>query len=53
MESPLITPAYFTGNTASTNFPTVNAVQPAFGDGGGVAFVTKLGPPGDRRALAR
>ena len=33
--------AYVTGGTNSTDFPTVNAVQPAFG-GGGDAFVAKL-----------
>jgi Beta-propeller repeat len=34
--------AYVTGQTNSTDFPTVNAVQPAFG-GGADAFVAKLG----------
>jgi Beta-propeller repeat len=34
--------AYVTGFTGSTDFPTVNAVQPAFG-GGADAFVAKLG----------
>jgi hypothetical protein len=45
--------AYVTGNTSSTNFPTQNAIQPAFGGGTcsetgciGDAFVTKLGPTG-------
>jgi hypothetical protein len=36
---------YVTGATNSTNFPTMNPLQPAFG-GGGDAFVTKLNAPG-------
>ena len=36
--------AYITGSTASTDFPTVNAVQPNYG--GGDAFVTKLNATG-------
>ena len=38
--------AYVAGTTDSTNFPTVNAFQPAFGGGGDDAFVTKLNPTG-------
>jgi hypothetical protein len=37
--------AYVTGYTTSTNFPTVNAIQPALG-GGSDAFVTKVNPLG-------
>jgi hypothetical protein len=35
--------AYVTGFTSSTNFPTMNPLQPANG-GGSNAFVTKIGP---------
>jgi Beta-propeller repeat len=40
--------AYVTGTTASTDFPTMNPLQPAIGGGGGStdAFVTKLSPSG-------
>lgn len=39
--------AYLTGDTFSTNFPTVNPVQPANGGGGGTdAFMTKLNAAG-------
>jgi Beta-propeller repeat len=38
--------AYVTGLTRSTNFPTMNAVQPTFGGGPSDAFVTKLNPLG-------
>ncbi|PYS56663.1 MAG: hypothetical protein DMF74_28030, partial [Acidobacteria bacterium] len=38
--------AYVTGVTTSTNFPTANALQPAFGGGLSDAFVTKLSPAG-------
>jgi uncharacterized repeat protein (TIGR01451 family) len=38
--------AYVTGDTASSNFPVVNAVQPTFG-GIKDAFVTKLSAAGD------
>jgi hypothetical protein len=38
--------AYVTGETASTNFPTVNAIQPAFGGGAFDAFVLKLNAVG-------
>ncbi len=34
--------AYVTGNTGSTNFPTENPVQPAYGGGPNDAFVTKI-----------
>jgi Beta-propeller repeat len=37
---------YVVGATASTNFPTVNAFQPAFGGGPDDAFVAKLNPTG-------
>ena len=42
--------AYVTGNTNSSNFPTLNPVQPSFGGSGpesiGDAFVTKLNATG-------
>ena len=38
--------AYVTGYTDSTNFPTANAFQAAFGGGSGDAFVTKLNAAG-------
>ena len=42
--------AYVTGVTSSTNFPTLNPIQEAFGGGtawwGGDAFVTKFNPDG-------
>ena len=38
--------AYVTGGTTSTDFPTVNALQPAYNGGGGDAFVTKFNPSG-------
>jgi uncharacterized repeat protein (TIGR01451 family) len=34
--------AYVTGYTYSTNFPTVNALQPSFGGGGADAFLAKI-----------
>ena len=37
--------AYVTGQTYSTDFPTMNPLQPAYG-GGGDAFVAKLNPAG-------
>jgi len=37
--------AYITGETHSTNFPTMNPLQPAYG-GSGDAFVTKINPAG-------
>jgi Beta-propeller repeat/RTX calcium-binding nonapeptide repeat (4 copies) len=43
--------AYVTGFTGSTEFPTVNAVQPAFG-GGADAFVTKLGSSVEEASMA-
>jgi hypothetical protein len=38
--------AYVTGFTNSVNFPTMNPLQAALGDGSGDAFVTKLNPTG-------
>jgi uncharacterized protein (TIGR03437 family) len=38
--------AYVTGYTLSTNFPTVNAFQAAYGGGFSVAFVTELNATG-------
>lgn len=38
--------AYVTGNTSSTNFPTVNPIQPAFAGGFSDAFVAKINPDG-------
>jgi hypothetical protein len=38
--------AYVTGNTTSTNFPTMNPLQPAYGGGNGDTFVAKLNPTG-------
>src|SRR5262249_24407349 len=38
--------AYVTGYTSSTNFPTANAVQGAFGGGNMDAFVAKLNATG-------
>jgi hypothetical protein len=38
--------AYVAGGTASADFPTVNAVQPAFAGGENDAFVAKLTPNG-------
>src|SRR5450759_4319745 len=38
--------AYITGMTQSTDFPTKNAYQPAYGGERGDAFVTKLNPAG-------
>jgi hypothetical protein len=38
--------AYVTGGTSSTNFPTANPLQPAFGGGSGDAFVAKLNAAG-------
>jgi hypothetical protein len=34
---------YFTGNTSSTDFPTMNPLQPTYGGGSGDAFVAKIG----------
>lgn len=39
--------AYVTGTTSSTNFPTVNALQPVHAGGGNDAFVAKLNPGGN------
>jgi hypothetical protein len=38
--------AYVTGLTSSTNFPTVNALQPTYGPGQSDVFVSKLNPAG-------
>lgn len=38
--------AYLTGRTSSSDFPTVNALQPAFGGGANDAFVAKLNASG-------
>ncbi|MFN2547890.1 MAG: PKD domain-containing protein [Myxococcales bacterium] len=38
--------AYLAGHTRSTNFPVLNALQPAHAGGTYDAFVTKLGPTG-------
>jgi len=38
--------AYVTGQTGSTDFPTLNPVQGTYGGGGHDAFVTKLNPTG-------
>jgi hypothetical protein len=38
--------AYVTGVTASTDFPTRNAIQPAFGGGEEDFFITKVNPAG-------
>jgi hypothetical protein len=42
------TQVYVTGQTSSADFPTENAMQPAFGGGGIDAFVAKIGSD-DRR----
>ncbi len=39
--------AWVSGQTASTNFPTVGAIQPSFGGGSRDAFVTELNPAGN------
>jgi hypothetical protein len=39
--------AYITGQTSSTNFPTVNAFQATFNGGFNDAFVAKLNPAGN------
>ena len=39
--------AYITGFTTSTNFPTQNPLQAAYGGDPGDAFITKLNPKGD------
>jgi hypothetical protein len=33
-----------TGQTFSPDFPTINALQPAYGGGNGDAFVAKISP---------
>jgi len=37
---------YLTGSTSSTNFPTMNALQPTHGGGGNDVFVTKINTAG-------
>jgi len=37
---------YVVGDTNASDFPTVNAIQPAYGGGLGDAFVSKLSPSG-------
>jgi Malectin domain/Beta-propeller repeat len=37
---------YLTGNTTSTNFPILNAIQPTYGGGANDAWVAKLNPSG-------
>jgi uncharacterized repeat protein (TIGR01451 family) len=44
--------AYVTGITASTNFPTANALQPAYGGGRDNAFVAKLNAAGSALVYA-
>jgi Beta-propeller repeat len=46
--------AYVTGETKSTNFPTMTPFQPAFGGGTGVgdAFLSKIGPNGNSLVLS-
>jgi hypothetical protein len=39
--------AYIAGGTASTDFPTVNALQPTFGGGSSDAFVTEINATGN------
>ena len=36
---------YLTGKTSSTDFPTLNPLQPSYGGGTGDAFVVKIGAP--------
>ena len=38
--------AYVAGTTSSTDFPTLNARQPAYGGGIGDGFIAKVGPGG-------
>jgi hypothetical protein len=38
--------AYVTGSAGSTNFPTMNALQPVFGGGAFDAFITEFNPAG-------
>jgi hypothetical protein len=42
--------AYVAGYTSSTNFPTLNAMQPSFGGGAADAFIAKLPPDADTTA---
>ncbi|MBV8845168.1 MAG: SBBP repeat-containing protein, partial [Bryobacterales bacterium] len=43
---------YFTGQTSSTNFPTVNPVQSAYGGGSSDVFVTKISGAGTTIAFS-
>jgi uncharacterized protein (TIGR03437 family) len=43
---------YVTGETASTNFPTMGAMQSSFGGGAGDAFLTKLNGNGQTLAYS-
>jgi len=43
---------YVTGETASTNFPTMNAIQSTFGGGAGDIFLTKLNGNGQTLAYS-
>ncbi len=38
--------AYVTGQTSSTNFPTMNPLQPHYGGGGDDVFVAEVNPSG-------
>jgi len=38
--------AYVTGSTTSSNFPTMNPLQPTYGGGNGDVFVAKINPSG-------
>lgn len=38
--------AYITGRTSSSDFPTVAAIQPAYGGGDSDAFISKIAPDG-------
>jgi Beta-propeller repeat len=44
--------AYVTGSTNSTNFPTMNPLQPAYEAVGYNAFVTKINPTGSAPAVS-
>jgi Beta-propeller repeat len=44
--------AYVTGATSSTNFPTMNPLQPAYGGGDDDAFVTKINESGSALAYS-
>ena len=44
--------AYVAGQAYSSDFPTLNALQPAYGGGNGDAFIAKLTPAGNALAYA-